>query len=108
MKGLREYVKKHGMHFTEKLALDAIPLRWDAEKVKQATQKKVYYNVTGASSGDMLYLVGIADEKSLDKCIDFMISVIGDYGFSDGLVFSIWCYLRKLNKIDDLNLTEYI
>lgn len=108
MKGLKEYVKKHGMHFTEKLALDTIPLRWDAEKVKQATQKKVYYNVTGASSGDMLYLVGIADEKSLDKCIDFMISVIGDYGFSDGLVFSIWCCLRKLKRNNDLDLTEYI
>ena len=107
MKGLREYVKKHGMHFTEKLALDAIPLRWDAEKVKQATQKKVYYNVTGASSGDMLYLVGIADEKSLDKCIDFMINVIGNYEYSNGLVFSAWCCLKEASK-DNVDLTEYI
>ena len=107
MKGLREYVKKHGMHFTEKLALDAIPLRWDAEKVKQATQKKVYYNVTGASSGDMLYLVGIANKKTLDKCIDFMINVISDYGFSDGLVFSAWYCLREACK-DNVDLTEYI
>lgn len=61
MKGLKEYIKKHGKHFTERLAEDALRwdsiLFWETDKVMKALNRKVWYNVQSLTIGDIVYLV---------------------------------------------------
>ena len=56
MKGLRQYIKKHGKHFTEELAYKTAGKRWSSTQIEKATQREVYYNVTASTLGDIVYL----------------------------------------------------
>lgn len=73
MKGLKRYIRKHGKHFTEELAL-AVADKWSVEQVMNSAQKKVYYNITSATDGDIAYLAntcnaldGLSMRDSLKK-----------------------------------------
>lgn len=91
MKGLRKYIRKHGRHLTVQLALDAMDIRWASSEVMKSAQSKVYYNVTSASEGDMVYLVNLGyllNGWRKDRCIDFCLKVIGDYGVGEGTAFN--------------------
>ena len=108
MKGLKEYIKKHGKHFTEELVKAALPLRWDITDVVSSAQKKVYYNVTGSTVGDMAYLantVYMSEGWSKTKCIDFTTTIMGDYGVGRELAFSWFLDSLKGKKFD---FTPYI
>lgn len=106
MVGLREYTKKHGKHFTKQLALDVSGGRFNADQVIKAAQKKVYYNVTESTLGDMIYLVNSCTLTKKDKCVDYALSTIGDY-FSTEKPFSTWICILCL-KEEDFDFTPYI
>lgn len=50
MKGLRKYITKHGRHFTPELAAKVLDCKWNASEVEIASDRVVYYNVSGAIS----------------------------------------------------------
>ena len=113
MKGLEQYISKHGKHFTEQLALAVTDGRWDGVKVEKAAQRKVYYNVTGSTLGDMVYLTNWADmeyslasknhKATIDRCLRYTIYIIGNYAFHEGLPFQEW-----LEDLADFDFTPYI
>lgn len=113
MKGLEEYIEVHGRHFTEELGYAVSGGRYDADKVGRMAQRKVYYNVTGSTLGDMVYLANTywhqpyPDCKRLNKCIDFALCIVGSYYFHGGKVFDMW--LESLpDYMDDFDFTPYI
>lgn len=111
MKGLEEYIKKHGEHFTEKLALDVSEKKWNPSKIEKDAQKRVYYNVTGSTSGDMVYLMDmfhhhLSDQYTKGKCINLMLSWVGDYQ-KTGSPFCIWLAVALVNK-EEFDFTPYI
>ena len=109
MKGLKEYIKKHGNHFTEQLALTVTDGRWDGVRVEKAAQRRVYYNVTGSTLGDMVYLVnkvhsdGLLVKDTIVQCVAFMLCVISSYDNGRDAAFSDW-----LEDLTDFDFTPYI
>lgn len=97
MKGLKQYIAKHGKHFTEELALDALALkRWDTGQIKKDVGKRVWYNVTSSTFGDIIYLVNIAyadyppsGHNTKNRCIEYALSRVEDVN-SGGLFFADW------------------
>lgn len=81
MKGLKQYIRKHGRHFTNELAL-AVTEKWNVEQVMSSAQKKVYYNVTSATDGDIVYLVNAFsafDGLSKGESLNISLNIVGDY-----------------------------
>ena len=109
MKGLKEYIAKHGRHFTTGLAYDAAGNKWSAEIVEVTAQRRVYYNVTGSTIGDMVYLVneiyadGLLNKNTIDTCVDSMLYIIGSYDEGRDAAFSDW-----IDSITDFDFTPYI
>lgn len=107
MKGLQQYISKHGNHFTEALALAVTDGRWDGVRVEKAAQKKVYYNVTGSTLGDMVYLTNEVwdnwNYKTIHGAINYVIYIIGCYKYHDGVLFQEW-----LENLADFDFTPYI
>ena len=111
MKGLEEYINKYGNHFTEQLALAVTDGRWEGIKVEKAAQKKVYYNVTGSTLGDMVYLTNEVWQncnfKTIHGVINYVLYIIGDYKYHDGVLFDEW--LQEMKKVNaDIDLRPYI
>ena len=118
MIGLKEYIKKYGKHFTEELVHDVVPkIRWNKKQIEEALHKKVWYNVTESTIGDILYLVNtFYDKEDCDgyprknKCISHTLLYIGDYNNYGGKLFDNW--LEKLKRWgitkDKFNFKPYI
>lgn len=113
MKGLEEYVKKHGSHFTDELAIKVTHRKWDPSKVVKAAQKKVYYNVTESTAGDMVYLLDMAYERlsplgqyTNNRGITSMLSWVQDYK-KTGSAFTIWLTVMVV-KEKSFDFTPYI
>ena len=113
VKGLKEYVEKHGMHFTVELAYAAAldGMRWSAREVEKSAQRKVYYNVTGSTLGDMVFLMNdcYADDGFMGygrkkRCLDYTLKVIGDFSYHGGVLFREW--IEEFG--DGFDLTPYI
>ena len=107
MKGLEEYIKVHGRHFTEELASAVTCHRWSPGQIEKAAQRKVWYNVTGSTRGDLIYLVNEIYKnwqyKTLNKCLNYPLYVIGEHRFHGGAVFNDWLEDNK-----DFDFTPYI
>lgn len=109
MKGLRQYIRKHGKHFTEKLAMSATKGNWSKEDIMDKVEAQVYYNVTGSTVGDIVFLVNFAKDsgkaslKTKHQCIRFALYVVGEYAMHDGVMFSKW-----VGDTKDFDLTDYI
>ena len=106
IKGLRKYVRKHGRHFTEELAMNAVYCLFNPAQVVASAQKKVYYNVTSATVGDMVYLTNYCGSNGMSKgvCIDRMLSVIGNYRKGQNAAFDIFINnLKSERKKFDFN-----
>lgn len=107
MKGLRKYIRKHGRHFTEELAYEAAGRKYNARQVEKAAQKKVYYNVTGSTLGDMVYLTNSNFNgwgfSSISGSINYTLYFVGQYKFHGGFLFEQW-----LHGLDDFDFTPYI
>ena len=112
MKGLQQYIEKHGKHFTVELAEAAIKPKWSSEDIEKAANKKVYYNVTESTMGDIIFLVNLiyyCDWMPFTKndCIDFALSYVGDFKWFSGALFSGWTDL--ISKCGfDFDFSKYI
>ena len=107
MNGLDRYIRKHGKHFTEELAFKVSGCKWSGRQIEKSAQKKVYYNVTGSTIGDMVYLMTLGDDDiPYSEKIDTMLSWVGDYSKSGG-PFSIWLTLLIVSE-QDFDFTPYI
>lgn len=109
MKGLRQYVKNHGWHFTEKLAVDVTNGRWCSSEIMKKAESMVYYNVTGSTVGDIVFLTNYARNtgrsfyKTKHNCVKFALCIVGEYALRDGAMFKKWAH-----DINDFDLTPYI
>ena len=45
MKGLRQYIRKHGRHFTEELAMTVTKGRWDPSEIMKKAESMVIVKV---------------------------------------------------------------
>lgn len=92
MKGLRQYIKKHGKHFTEELAYKAAGKKWSSKQIEKATQGEVYYNVTASTLGDMIFLINTYRKylRRKSECVSFALCIIGDYQYYGGVIFDTW------------------
>ena len=114
MKGIKRYLRKHGYHFTKELVEDVIPLKWNVDSVMDSAQKKVYYNVTGATPGDMAYLAhwlyynnGWPQAHDKNTCVSWTLWFIGNHDNHISYFFTVWLSgLSKSKKKFDF--TPYI
>ena len=109
MKGLQQYIKKHGFHFTVDLALKAGGNKWDEKYVLEKTQHRVYYNVIGATLGDMVFLVNNESLRhhNIRNSVNYVLSVVEDYSFCSGKVFMDWLDGIIVSGTE-FDFTEYI
>ena len=109
MKGLRRYINKHGRHFTEELALSVTGGKWDSSEVMEKAQSMVYYNVTGSTVGDIVFLANYAKDtrkpfyKTKHNCVRFALCIVGEYALHNGVMFTKW-----VGDTKDVDLTPYI
>ena len=118
MKGLKEYLKKHGKHFSEQLAYDvALNKRWNKKQIENSIRNRVWYNVTDSSIGDIIYLVNECydDEnfmgyKKKSKCIAYTLLYIGDFKNYGGRLFDEWLDETSQYEFfrDNFDFTPYI
>lgn len=111
MKGLEQYIRKHGNHFTKELALKVTGDRWSSYDIERAAQKRVYYNVTKSTIGDMIYLADMVCNRPsqrvrLNKGIKEVLCWVQDYKRS-GSPFCIWLTVIFVEK-EDFDFTPYI
>ena len=107
MNGLEEYINKHGKHFTEELAIRVTEEKWSSSKLERDAQKHVYYNVTGSTVGDMVYLMTIGDPRqSYCKKMKTMLSWVQDYNKTES-PFVIWLTVLIV-KGQDFDFKPYI
>lgn len=108
MRGLEEYVEIHGEHLTEKLVEDTTYIRWDSPMIDKFLEGQVYYNVTRATLGDILFLANVFYKKgsdtSLRKRLKFVCTIIGK-GDMEGTAFIIF---QLQNKDRNIDLRNYI
>lgn len=109
MKGLRQYIRKHGKHFTEELAMTVTNGRWNPSEIMEKAESIVYYNVTGSTVGDIVFLVNYAKDtgkpfyRTKHSCVKFALCIVGEYALRDGAMFSKW-----LGDTRDFDFTPYI
>lgn len=103
MKGLRKYIARHGRHFTVELAMDVIDCKWNADEVRRASEALVYYNVSRATLGDMVFLANLfAYDLPKRKCIRYALDMVGNVE-AEGRAFCAW-----LRSDDNIDLSRYI
>ena len=96
MKGLRKYIKRHGKHFTEELAMTVTKGRWNSSEIMKKAEDIVYYNVTGSTVGDIVFLANYAKDtgksfyRTKHDCVKFALCTVGEYAFRDGCIFNKW------------------
>ena len=109
MKGLRQYIRKHGNHFTEELAMNVTKGRWSSPEIMEKAESMVYYNVTGSTIGDIVFLANYAKDtgksfyKTKHNCVRFALCIVGEYALRDGVMFRKWLEGNK-----DFDFTQYI
>lgn len=113
MKGVVEYLNKYGYHFTKELVEDAIDLKWSVRDIMDSSQKKVYYNVTGSTDGDMAYIThwlykneGWPKTDTKGGCINRMLWFIGNYEVGT-YFFCSWLY-HTARERKDFDFTPYL
>lgn len=103
MKGLRKYIAKHGRHFTPELAAKVLDCKWNASEVERASDRVVYYNVSGATLGDIVFLTNLFScSFTKRRCIRYALEIVGDVN-TNGYAFNAW-----LLSNEDINLNRYI
>jgi hypothetical protein len=109
MKGLQQYIRKHGLHFTVELALKAGGNRWSEDYVLKKSHGKVYYNVIEATLGDMVFLTnrGASKAYSVSRSIHYTLDIVGDYSYNNGKLFLDWLD-SIISSGTDFDFTDYI
>ncbi len=105
LKGLKEYIDKHGEHFTKELAEDV--LNTSTDRVITLLNKEVWYNVSDATIGDILYLYKYSDLVTSNRNkVKFVINVVNDVN-SSGIAFSSWLG-RLIIEGRDFDFQKYV
>lgn len=106
MKGLKEYISKHGNHFTEKLAIAVMDSKWSPSEIKRSSETMVYYNVSEATLGDIVFLVNKYKKNhcraTKKKCLKYALDIVGDYS-SNGYAFILFSLMNS-----NIDLKEYV
>lgn len=106
MKGLKEYISKHGNHFTEKLAIAVMDSKWSSSEIEKSSETMVYYNVSEATLGDIVFLVNKYKKNhcraTKKKCLKYALDIVGDYS-SNGYAFTLFSLMNS-----DIDLKEYV
>lgn len=105
VKGLKEYVEKHGTHFTQELAYSAAQCNeWSLKDIEKALRNKVYYDVSGCTPGDLIFIVNGYDNLSSKKEIAvLLIKCVFCYVGEASNIFKRWVSCNK-----DFDFTPYI
>lgn len=98
MKGLRKYIAKHGRHFTPELAAKVLDCKWNASEVEIASDRVVYYNVSGATLGDIVFLTNLFSCSLLKYALE----IVGNVN-TNGYAFNAWLLSKE-----DVDLNGYI
>ena len=112
MKGLEEYIKVNGRHFTVELAeyvcKNTKCFKWNIEQIYTAIDKEVWYNTTESTLGDIVFLVNTNSHfyDSKKECISKTLSYIGDINNTEKPFTLFVCGLYH-NKID-FDFNKYI
>lgn len=106
MKGLKEYISKHGNHFTEKLAIAVMDSKWNPSEIEKSSETMVYYNVSEATFGDIVFLVNKYKKNhcraTKKKCLKYALDIVGDYS-SNGYAFTLFSLMNS-----SIDLKEYV
>ena len=103
MKGLEKYIAKHGRHFTPELAAKVIKCKWNVLQVESASERVVYYNVSEATLGDIVFLTNLFSYNfSKRRCIKYALEIVGDVNTND-YAFNTWLLSKE-----DIDLNGYI
>ena len=103
MKGLDEYVAKHGMHYTKELTHDVLgdAIRWSRKDLKKVLHKKVWYNVTGATDEDIYFMANYFRHASKSGSLKIALNFIGNFK-----LYGLLCVF--INDYEDFDFTPYI
>lgn len=106
MKGLEVYISKHGRHFTERLAIAAIDSRWSSSEIERSSEAMVYYNVSEATLGDIVFLVNKYKKNNCratkKKCLRYALDIVGNYN-TNGFAFNLFSLMNS-----SIDLKEYV
>lgn len=106
MKGLKEYISKHGNHFTEKLAIAVMDSKWNPSEIEKSSETMVYYNVSEATLGDIIFLVNKYKKNhcraTKKRCLKYALDIVGDYS-SNGYAFTLFSLMNS-----SIDLKEYV
>lgn len=106
MKGLKEYISKHGNHFTEKLAIAVMDSKWSSSEIEKSSETMVYYNVSEATLGDIVFLVNKYKKNhcraTKKRCLKYALDIVGDYS-SNGYAFTLFSLMNS-----SIDLKEYV
>lgn len=106
MKGLKVYISKHGRHFTERLTIAAIDNRWSPSEIERSSEAMVYYNVSEATLGDIVFLVNKYKKNhcraTKKKCLRYALDIIGDCSSND-YAFTLFTLMNS-----SIDLKEYV
>lgn len=100
---------KHGRHFTEQLAMTATKGSWSPSEIMEKAETMVYYNVTGSTVGDIVFLTNYAKDtgksfyRTKHNCVKFALCIVGEYALRDGVMFKKW-----IGENRGFDLTDYI
>lgn len=107
MKGLKEYIKKHGQHFTIELAYAIAGRKYSSDEVENYLQEKVYYNVVGHTIGDITYIFNILDSYyNKRERRKYVITSLGNYA-QHGILFPDFISVTEHYR-PDFDFTPYI
>ena len=90
MKGLRKYLAKHGKHLTVRLAKKATGNRWSAHEIELSSERIIYYNVTGSTLGDIVFLTNYYYDSQLPSRTPKLV-----------------CVKKTLKLVEDVNAKEF-
>lgn len=106
MKGLKEYISKHGNHFTEKLAIAVMDSKWSSSEIEKSSETMVYYNVSEATLGDIVFLVNKYKKNhcraTKKRCLKYALDIVGNYS-SNGYAFTLFSLMNS-----GIDLKEYV
>ena len=108
MEGFKSYIIKHGRHFTNELVMDVIEAKWNIVEIERYSRDLVYYNVSSATIGDIVYLTNLFYKTfkmfrpTKNESIKFALSIIGNVN-AEGYAFNHWI-LNGMN----VDLNKYI
>lgn len=113
MKGIKEYIKKHGRHLTEELAYEVAGSKWKIDKIQAVLSTMVWYNVTGTTSGDLIYMVNTVYAYyhpmfNIRGVCRIVADLVGDYTIGKEFAFDSWLARVISSNNKDFDLSLYI